>query len=556
MTASQGRVLVVGWDGATFALLQRLLDAGRLPHLASFQARGSWQTLLSTIPPVTAPAWATFMTGKNPGQHGVFNFFRRDPSGYAYEETAGFVDNRSVHGAALWDVAGQAGLRVGIVNVPLTYPPRPVNGFLISGMLTPPSAQQFTYPPELAETLPNYAIDLDHVRGEQGWSSSQAPVGKELVADVTLLLDKRASHVKRLMQEWEWDLFVVVFVGTDRLFHPLWAHLVADGESDPIHDQCLAYLERLDTVLGDMRALAGPQATTLVISDHGFGPAPTRRLNLNEWLRELGLVTVDTSSRRLIDPGYWATQLGLRRPSVRRWLERILPKQRLRQLAYREGGSKTIPADWSKTRANAVQLYNQYCGIEINRAGHKQQGIVAHDDDYEALRDSLLRQLAQLRDPATGQAPVQNAWRREDVYKGPYLETAPDLIVELLPDYAGLAPLGTGAIVTPFHSDRAGDHQREGIFLATGPVIAQGRLPTEPQLADLAPTILYLLGLPVPEDMDGQVIEAAIDPVYLAAHRPQRGPAVAVATTNPDEGLTENEMKEIQERLKGLGYLG
>jgi len=556
MSATVERVLVVGWDGASFTVLQPLLDAGHLPNLAAIQRKGAWQELLSTIPPVTAPAWATFMTGKNPGQHGVFNFFRRDPTGYAYEDTAGFVDGRAIHGATLWDVAGHAGRQVGIVNVPLSYPPRSVNGFLITGMLTPASAQQFTYPPELAETLTDYLIDLDYVRGDQGWSLGGTSDGVQLIADVERLLETRARNVLRLMHEERWDLFVAVFVGTDRLFHALWPHLAADGQSGPLRDAAVGYMRRLDAVLGEMRTLAGPDAVTLVLSDHGFGPAPSQRVNLNEWLRDLGLLVVDTSRGRLRDPGYWAVRLGLRRPGVRRWLERLFPRHRLRQLAYGRETSKVIPADWSRTQAHAVQLYNQYCGIEINRLGHKRQGIVPDGERYESLRDLLLAGLADLRDPRTGHPLVRIAWRREALYSGAYVDTAPDVILELEPEYAGLSPLGTGELVTGYHPARSGDHRREGIFLADGPGIGMGRLPVAPGLADVAPTILHLLGVPIPEDMDGQVIESVLDPPYLAQNPPQRG---SVFARDAEAGLvgeaTEQEVEEIRDRLRGLGYL-
>ncbi len=554
-------VLVIGLDGATFTILQSLIERGSLPHLAQIQQNGSWGPLLSTIPPVTAPAWASFMTGVNPAGHGVFNFFKRDPAGYASEETAGFVHAGLIRTPTIWEILSQAGKRIGVVNVPLTYPPRPVNGFMITGMLTPPSAACFTYPPELAERLPGYQIDLDYTRTETGFSLESRPGEDELLRGVNELLDRRAEHCLRLMAEEEWDCFTVVFVGTDRLFHELW-HYLDPGcpayslpRGEVVRQAVETYLHRLDTVVGQLRAAAGLQATTVVMSDHGFGRAPTKRVNLNDWLIELGLLHVAKSGRSLLRAEFWATRLGLRRPAIKRVLERWVPLRLLRGAGTDKQGRREVPADWSRTQAYAVQMYNHICGIEVNLRAHKRQGIIDPGSEYEQLRGFILSELMKLRDPESGIPLVQAAYRREALFHGPYCDQAPDIIVELDPGYAGLAPLGNRVIVAPHSMRRRGDHRREGIFLAQGPNLVSGVLSPPPAITDLAPTILYLLGVPVPRQIDGRVLTGAFRPDYVASHPVLYDDAVFASVPDRDQAYTAQEMVEISERLRDLGYL-
>lgn len=559
------RVLIIGLDGATFTLLQPLIDRGSLPNLGSIQAGGVWGQLISTVPPVTAPAWASFMTGRNPAQHGVFGFFDRDASGYTYEETAGFVHGGLIRGPTIWDLLSDAGKRVGVVNVPLTYPPRPVNGLMITGMLTPPSAKTFTYPPELAQRLEGYRIDLAEMRTERGFNMAGGPDEEELIEAVTELLNTRASHCMHLMSEpplgGAWDCFTVVFVGTDRLFHTLWHYLDPDSQAygsargERIRASVEEYLARLDRVIGQLREAAGPETLTLVMSDHGFGPAPTKRVNLNDWLAELGLLHLAGGRRRWLNPEAWATALGLRRPAIKRVFKRWFPGHLLRRATMDKRGGRELPADWRRTRAYAVQVYNHFCGIEINVAGKKRQGIVEPGFEYEQLRDHLLAELENLRDPSNAVKLVTGAFRREDLLHGDYQSQAPDIIIELDPAYTGLAPLGNGQLVTPHQMRRSGDHRREGILLAQGPDAPAGFLSPSPGIIDLAPTILYALGVAVPCDMDGRVLTELFSQAYLERNPILYSDVPTIDTGGGEDVYSSEEMAEISDRLRRLGYM-
>jgi predicted AlkP superfamily phosphohydrolase/phosphomutase len=501
------------------------------------------------------------MTGVNPARHGVFHFFQRDPSGYAYEETSGFVHADLIRTPTIWEILSKAGKRLGVVNVPLTYPPRPINGFMITGMLTPLSASCFTYPPELSERLPGYRIDLDDTRSETGFRPEGRLSDDELLQAVNDLLDCRAEHSLRLMAEEDWDCFVVVFVGTDRLFHQLWHYLDASclayssARGEIVRRAVETYLNRLDAVVGHLRTAAGPQATTIVMSDHGFGPAPDKRVNLNDWLVDVGLLCVAQSRRSWLKAEYWATRLALRRPAIKRILERWVPWHLLRRAGSDRWGRREVPADWRRTQAYAVQMYNHFCGIEVNLKGQKRYGIVDPGREYDRLRDFILSELMDLRDPDSGVRLVKAALRREEVYRGKHLDQVPDIVVELYPQYAGLAPLGSGRIVTSHNPRRQGDHRREGIFLAQGPDIVPREIVPRPAISDLAPTILYLLGIPIPREMDGRVLTGMFDPGYVASNPVFHVAGAPTTVPEGDRALSVEETAEVADRLRALGYL-
>jgi predicted AlkP superfamily phosphohydrolase/phosphomutase len=556
------RLLVIGLDGGTFTILQPLMESKTLPNLAQFQQRGCWGFLLSTIPPVTAPAWVSFMTGVNPARHGIFHFFRRDASGYAYEKTSGFVHAHLLHRPTLWDILSQAGKRVGVINIPLTYPPKPINGFMITGMLTPPQATNFFYPPELSEKLKGYKIDLDGGRTSKEFSLEAPPREDELIRDVNALLECRAAHTLQLIAEEEWDCFIIVFEGPDRLFHELWRYLDPDfpaynsARGEIVRHAVEMYLSRLDAIISQLRTLAGTQTTTIVMSDHGFGPAPGKRVNLNEWLVAKGLLHLAKGGRSWLQAEFWAAHLGLRRTSIKRHLERWVPLRLLRRMTTDKKGDREIPADWQRTRAYSVQIYNHICGIEINLKGRKPQGIVEPGSEYQQLRDWLLAEVINLYDPETGTRLVRSAHRREEIFDGEFIEQAPDIVIELDPKYAGFAPLGNAGVVTPHNPRRQGEHRQEGIFLVQGPEIISGVHVLPSNITDLAPTILYALGVPVPREMDGRVLLEIFDPQYALTH------PISYMTSTPSgltkgntNGYSAEEEAEIVARLRNLGYI-
>lgn len=285
------RLLVIGLDGGTFDLLRPLMAQGHMPNLAELVDHGCWGPLASTIPPFTGAAWSTFITGRNPGQHGVIAFTTRDRFNYD-TQGQGFV-NAQRFDYTLWELLSTAGKRVGVVNVPLTYPARPVNGFMVTGMLTPAGASRFTYPPEFAARIgPDYMIDVDFLRDGERFRLTGLPPKPEMLAQIRRMTQARTAHGVRWLQEEAWEFFMLVYTSTDRVSHFFWDEVPAllAGQPSPNQAELLAFFHELDEGIGQLAAAAGPETNILFMSDHGFGPAPDRRFYVNVWLEQLGLL--------------------------------------------------------------------------------------------------------------------------------------------------------------------------------------------------------------------------------------------------------------------------
>ena len=282
---NQPKVAVFGLDGITFDLMQPWLDEGRLPHLARLLNEGASGRLRSTIPPVSASAWPSFATGTNPGQHSLIDFTYPAPDGYDIRVSNGLT----VAVPTIWQIASAAGKHVGVVSLPMTYPPRPLNGFMLCSFLTPGPDSDYTYPAALKAELSAACGPFPLRMSEKGRGVDPAVFVR---ACKQLEID-RARSVQYLLREKPWDLFIYVMETTDNLQHEIW-HLV--DESHPMHDPALAarvlpdildYYETVDRLLGEMVALVPEEALVVVLSDHGFGPFH-KFFHINNWLAENG----------------------------------------------------------------------------------------------------------------------------------------------------------------------------------------------------------------------------------------------------------------------------
>jgi len=560
------KVLVIGLDGGTFNILDPLMEKGKLPHIRKIMDTGFRSVLLSTVPPVSAPAWASFITGKNPGKHGILQFYDVGPVPMAKSQTEvelrpgdfAIVNAKSIKARTLWQIAGEAGRKMVIINVPMTYPPAPVNGIMITGLLTPPDSTHFTYPPELAASLKGYEIDLPP--GERDFDF---PDKRRLIERQRAILEKRWEISIRLMKEFDWDLFTVVFTGTDRLQHRFWQCLVPSANGDPAewgeyHGLLEEYYERLDWMVGDLVQQAGEDVYTIILSDHGFGPMPQREVNTRLLLKELGVVN-QAGGRN------WATFLrsflngiGLDAQNRQKYLGKVTPRAWLRKAE--QVGLEHV---WSVSKARVVTLHTYIGGIWINVKRSEKDGLAESDMYYERLCDQLISNLRELQDPINGTKIASKVFKREELYTGESLRKIPDLVFMLSPNYK----LSGGAV----HSDSfvskeatlsviQGDHLPEGILMISGKGVRNLRSQTDFKIEDATATILYLLGLPIPTDMDGRVVSDAFDANFL-----QRNAIEFVEISSPSEpskiGVTsprwesEEDQKSVEERLRSLGYL-
>ncbi|HID88319.1 MAG TPA: hypothetical protein EYP52_01215 [Anaerolineae bacterium] len=542
------RVLVIGIDGGTLDLIRPWAEEGHLPSLARLMTEGAWGRLESTLPPVTSPAWPTFATGKNPGKHGVFDFIR--PSGGDFE----MVNSTYIKARTLWQILSEAGRRVGVVNVPVTYPPQPVNGFVVSGMLSPHGGR-FTYPEDL----------LDPYREELGpyriAPSVQYKPGEEepFIEDLLDLVERRGRYALRLMEDHPWDFLMVHFQATDVLQHAFWKFV---DPTHPRHDPEAArrfvpamreVFHRMDGFIGRMIDRLDGETTVIVMSDHGFGPLHWV-VNLNLFFLEKGLLHLKRAPFTRLRTGLF--RAGLTPASIWHLIERV-GLQNYVWLVSKSTRNKVVSkflsfddVDWSRTVAYSIGHVGQ---IYINLKGREPHGIVEPGEGYKEARERVIEALRDLRHPETGDPLLDRVILGEEVTHGPYADRGPDLHV-VFDGYRAIAfPLFAtdSRIVTRQIRGDSGCHRLHGLLIAWGAAVRRGRVPEDAHIMDLAPTILHLMGLPVPDDMDGKVLTP-----MLSLDRPVEYEHVASEEERAEEGLSAEESAEVEDRLRALGYLG
>ncbi len=545
------KVLVVGLDGATFSLLMPWIEQGYLPTLATLMAEGAYGTLRSTIRPESSVAWSSFSTGVNPGKHGVFGFATYAPGTYIPTLT----NATNVRSARLWDLLGHCGYRVGIVNVPLTYPPAAVNGVMVSGMLTPGPESTYTYPSDLKQRL------VAQLGGYTGYMDIEGlDNNKEtLVQRVYSSTEQQRRAALFLAHEFPCDLFVVVFTGPDRLQHFLWAeadptHPLHCARTGSLNTTILDHYRFLDRTIGDLVEDAGKETIVLVLSDHGFNGC-LGRFFVNAWLQAQGLLTWRKDAQRSARWLSSYTRLGIV-PLLRR-MKRFLidggghSRRSLRYAVF----ARMI--DWPRTRA----YFSLDGGIRINLRGREPQGIVAQGSEYETLRHELREELQSVVDPETGQPVLDKVYFREELYHGPFLDLAPDLVIEpcrdsqdarrnyILDSSFPLVSQSVFGTSIPY----TGNHTSNGIFCLWGQGIRHGVKISGASIVDLAPTLLYALQLPIPREMDGKVLTSVFDSGLLS-NKLQYSDVILAQNGLPQE-YDEVECEVVERRLRDLGYL-
>ena len=556
------KVLFIGLDGSTFDILDPLMKSGIMPRLKRFNEEGVRGLLETTIPPITPTAWVSWMTGKNPGKHGVFEFLlRRKGSGALPDQP---VSSRSRDGLPFWDVLGRMGKRAIVTNVPCTYPPTMVNGLMISDFLTPRGRKDFTYPENLLE-------EVESRFGPYQLYITEVYVPGKVDNILNQLFDelKYKTQVNRyLMNEYGWDVFATHYWGTDRFQHELW-HLL--DESHPFFDrkEHLAHIGRIhdywnavDATLGELFDEVGEDATVYLGSDHGFGPIK-KFLCFNVWLINEGLLVLKRDAmtrfkRALFRVGLTpdlayrsAMKMGL---AHLRLSVGVTNRSKLMKLANMLMLSLE-DVDWSRTVAFSKGNYGQ---IFINLRGRETHGIVEPGPEYERVVAEVSERLRALVDTETGQPLIGPIWRREDLYTGPHSDNSPDL--QFLPCDMTNKPLGTldltsNKFITPVYGN-SGDHRMHGVMMGRGPELRRGVEIEGARIIDYAPTILHSFGVEVPSDMDGRVLEEAFTEEYMSRNPVRLSDAAAYGEAEKVGTMTDEESEEIRERLRGWGYLG
>lgn len=539
---SAEKFLLIGWDGATFDIIEPLVKQGRLPNVASLMENGVWGRLESTIPFLTPVAWTSISTGVNPGKHGIY-----DVMAYTTErQEMRFVNSTMRKVKPVWSILSEQGKKVGVINVPLTYPPEKVNGFIIPGMFTPDGLSNFIYPPELQTEIENrfgkYLIDHRPLDDPSAYL--------KLITDLISFREKVTLY---LIDRYDLDFLFVTFVASDRVQHFFWKYL---NPSHPKHDEfsdsiALVY-EKMDETLGRLLEKTGKDTTVMMVSDHGAGPLK-RAFFLNHWLEKKGYLFLKK------DPAeaFKQKKLPQFKSSIIKSIKKVIPRVLWNNLKPK-GVSSTqrnfnlffTLIDWEKT-----VLFSEGVGgaIFVNSKTVK-------PDQYEETVDRLIQELCDVTDPDNGEKVIKTVHRRNEIYKGEYVRNAPDLTVICRKGYHIVSPSDFFYFKRDYEdvlflSHRwSGKHEQDGIFLLKGPAVTKKAKIKECNTTDIAPMILYLMNMAVPEYMDGRVLSRAIEKKYFV-NNPVRYDSHISQQEKGEMSLSEKEESEIAERLKGLGYL-
>jgi predicted AlkP superfamily phosphohydrolase/phosphomutase len=550
------KVLIIGIDSATFDIMTPMMEKGGLPNLSRLVRKGSWGRLQSTMPPVTPPAWVSFMTGKNPGKHGVFDFYVSPSYGYIRP----VWNSKYIKTKTIWRILSDNGLKVGVINLPMTHPPEEINGFIIPGMqYSLDEERNFSHPPEIMQEICKRFGEYRVLYGDL--ESLYTNNMDNLIEEWRKIFEIRKQSILYLMEHKDWDVFMAVFYSIDVMQHHFWkffdkTHPQYDASISQKYENIIPeFYGKIDEAIGEMLKNIDDNTTVIVVSDHGAGPEKGA-FYTNNWLYKEGFLTF----KEIFSP-LWRIKFphifykALKRlgfPGIA-W---TIPLNKLKTLSQftdpREGLSIPFFIDWKKTKAYAGNHTEQ--GIYINVKGREPLGIVEKGSDYETVRESIIKKIKEVKDPVSGLPLEIECFKKEEVYNGPYIDDAPDLFVIMKgAEYVMQKELyHKGLFSLPNKS--SGTHRRDGVLILKGNNTKTNFTIKNARIIDVAPTILYYLGIPVPEDTDGRVLSEAFTKEYVENNPVTYGNAVEIEVKREDGILNEEESDEIKKSLRNLGY--
>ena len=529
--------VLIGLDGATFTVLNSLIENGSMPFLKEFISSGVQAELLSTPNPLTPPAWISLMTGRSPGNHGVFDFIWAEQRKTDHYFT--LYNFRDIRCETIWSIISRQNGRAGSLNFPMMSPPPTVNGYVVPGFVSWKHLRRNVYPESMyreMKSIPGFdarelAWDFDlEKKAEKGIS----PEEFEQWVEFHIRRERQWFEVvKHSMQHHPCDLTAILFDGPDKIMHMGWRFLdpaicseAPSAWEKKTRELCLSYFSELDGFLAEIVAMAGPDARVFMASDHGFGP--TREVfRVNAWLHDQGYLT---------------------------WKNLDEMDDVSREAARKVVDKHFVLLDWKKTTAYARTVTSN--GIYIRVADNPGEDGVP-PDRYEAFCRELIDKLKTVEDPETGERIVKRVMTREEAFPGAHNGQAPDLTL-VMRDYSFVSILDKRPIVCR-RPEVEGTHYPEGVFLANGPGIREGVTLPQLSIMDVAPTLLYSLGLAVPSDFEGSLPVGTFDEAQLREHPLVEGeptrPPEALDTGDASDGLDFEAEEQVYKQLKALGYV-
>ena len=547
MAESKPEVLVIGLDGGTWDVIRPGIASGHLPALAGLAERGSCGTLWSTVPPITPAAWTSFATGQTPARHGIHTWAVLEPGSYVNH----LVSRRDVAAQTFWELLDARGESAGIFNMPLAYPPVELeHGYVVAGFDAPAYAREICSPPGLGERLKKVA-------GKHCLGAHETRKSADGAVDIEFQeaqINARTDAAEWLIRTRPTRLCAVVYQATDHICHDCWGAREAKAiDGRDIDDIVLHVYKTVDAGIERLLAAAGPDCSVLVVSDHGFGPS-RYAVDLNGMLERAGYLV---RRAKRVDSHNLKVRLiraarGLRRLlfSDSTW-SRLAKHTRVRDMIRATQASAEV--DWARTQAFSWATGGV---IRLNLEGREPEGIVARDD-YEKLRTEMCEVLPEMELPGTSVKPIRRVYRHEEIYPGESVGEPPDLIAE--PDYDQGVILQypqwerDAPLVQDCRGGTMGWHRPEGICIAAGPAFGRGG-EHELHLQDVAPTLLHVLGQPIPRSMDGQVAEHLLSDAVRRRGAPLYSDDETSASGGVS-GLDDDEEEQLAQRLRDLGYI-
>lgn len=542
------RILTVGIDGGEMSLVNKWIESGELPNLKSMKENGASGPLRSTIPPITGAAWSSFQTGTNPGKHGAFNWFKRSEGEYNAEP----VTALDIKEPTLWKVLNKFKKKVGLIGVPVTTPPEKVENFMIPGLLTTKNARIQSYPEDLIDHVKEIAPNFKFSPKE--WTRGYDV--NDWIIEMEQDIKEKTKLTKQLILENDWQFFMVHFMESDQVQHYLWHKL--DGEERYI----FRIYKAIDNAIGELKEFLDEDDTLLVMSDHGFGELKYN-FHIDTWLLNEGYIKLKnnfiTQFKRLF------FKLGITKEALLPIGEYIYPPLRKLGLVETAVDLASNPfLEWLFISSNNVNwkkslayTHSEIGHIFLNVKDRDPEGVI-DQDNYEQIRDEIIEKLKEFKNPFTGEKIVTEVLKGEEIYQGNMSKNAPDIV--FVPD--DMSVLGKGAYQflsnknVSASQNQTGHHRMDGIFFAEGPEINKDSKVSDAHIMDLAPTILYLLDLPILDSMDGKVLDDILDEDFVEyTDKLYVSKSDLGLEKNLRENLFKNEIDDKKDRLKGLGYV-
>ncbi len=474
------KIIIIGIDGASFNILDKWIKKGSLPTFKKLKQKGSYCKLTSTIPPVTPPAWTSITTGKNPGKHDIFDFQKIDS-----EHKFSLINSTTNKAKDFWEYTNKKTI---LINFPTYFPPKKINGYMVSGMLTPGISSNFTYPKELKKEIlniiPDYIIEVDEnlYKGRI----------KEFLSDIDKMTKQRHKLIKHMLKK-EWDIFFTVITGSDRIQHLAWNN-----------QNLLNYYKKVDSILDDIiKNHVKDNVTLFIISDHGFTEV-NKIFYVNTFLKqEQILFTKEKTNKKILK------KVGLTRETIINLLQKlhidltklkILLPNKIKNLLPQEDQTLYQSVNWSKTKA----FMFGFGQIFINSKKRFKNAPLS-EKQHNKFKKELIKILSNIKDPQTNKKIIKKVYTNEQAYSGDYAKNGPDLIIELENGYA------FSEKITNQHIEKSdfinADHEKQGILMSYGKQIKENNNMSNKNIVDFAPTMLHILNSTIPNDIDGKVIK-------------------------------------------------